>query len=313
MTHILLKATNISDGMLSTINAMGVTYPFVTLTVSDGGDIFRLVSFSGPKIIENLLTENYRMKRRHIKMKPIGYTYENSESFNCFKEFFEEKPTLVGSRLVGIRVWSHKYLHALQFVYRIPKENINIPKTEEELCQKHEELNQDQEKQSQEQANLSENDDRYWTTPIYGSTDDTQAVMYEFNLGDNEYLTSVEIDYTAVLMSIRFESNIGRTASFGTRGGTSYKFSSFRSSAIIAFYGTFGIWGPHNINHIHSLGVMTQEIHPEISGDCEVLRLLGNYTYRLKELVPMSENKRFYVFKFQNMDEHSIQRKECLI
>ena len=101
-----------------------------------------------------------------------------------------------------------------------------------------------------------------WTTPVYGSTEDTQALMYEFNLGDNEYLTSVEIDYSAVLMSIRFESNIGRTASFGTRGGTSYKFSSFRSSAIIAFYGNFGIWGPHNINHIHCLGVMTQEIHP---------------------------------------------------
>ena len=37
----------------------------------------------------------------------------------------------------------------------------------------------------------------------------------------------------------------------------------------------------------------------EIEGDCEVLRLLGNYTYRLKEVIPMSENKRFYIFKFQ--------------
>lgn len=320
-SKLAFKAANISDTLLSRVDAMGTTYPFVTLTVYDGGDMFRLTSFSGPPDIEYMLTRKYRKKRRCVKMGPVGYSYINSEEFDSFMTR-QESDELRGSRLESIKVWTHKHVHGLQFRYRKPKLLMTIPHTEEELNQRKEDLLNLQEQREVEEEQIitqedrivtEEHDNRFWLTDVYGSDTEAHSTLNEFFLGDNEYLTNVEIDHSAVLMCIKFTTNTGRTATFGTRGGTTHQYSAFPSSAIVGFHGLFGPWGDLNAYHLHKIGVWTEEIYPEIEGDCEVLRLLGKYTYRLKEVIPMSENKRFYIFKFQDLDDRAIQRKECLV
>jgi len=311
---------------------MGATYPFITLTVHDGGDIFRLTSFSGPSDIKHLLTRDFLNKRRSIYTAPIGYSYPGSQAFDSLTGK-QGDPSKTGSRLVAIKVWSHKYLHGIQLVYRKPKPLHDVPVTAEELWKKLDKQNQEEpvimEDSEQEQVFAEDRqkeevapdapereipqDERYWTTDVYGSDSEDHSVLQEFYLGDNEYLTGVEIDYSAILMCIRLTSSTGRNCCIGTPGGTTYKFSAFPATAIVAFHGLFGVWGDHGANHIHRLGVITEEIDPEISGDCEVLRMLGNYTYRLKEVIPMNDHQRFYIFKFQDLDDRSIQRKECLV
>lgn len=348
-THLAYKAANISDSLLSKISAMGATYPFVTLTINDGGDTSRLTSFSGPPDIEHLLTKRYARRRRPTKMGPRGYKYDNSEDFNSFEDLSQD-PQKTGSRVVAVRVWCHKHIRGIQLVYRRPKAMPQVPCTAEDLwkkldsrkidetLEKKKDKNQPIESASlihekgdveeikrfsiqdkEEEEALPENiqkeevDDRFWETTIFGIDTDEQSIMHEFNLGDNEYLTKVEISYSAILMGISLTSSSGRTMHIGEKGGTVHKFSAFPSSAIVAFFGKYGPWGEPKCMHLHELGVITEEIHPEIEGDCEVLRLLGNYTYRLKEVIPMSESKRFYIFKFQDLDDRAIQRKECLI
>jgi len=316
MAALQYKAANISDSLLSKISAMGATYPFVTLTIHDGGDLFRLTSFSGPPDIERLLTKKYTSRRRPCSDGPIGYKYDQSEEFNSFN-LVQNSPGKRGSRLVAIRVWSHKYIHGLQLQYRNPKALPELPVTAEDLwkrldARKGEETFEDiPEKQKKE---WEEVDDRFWETPVYGSDKEPQAKMTEFNLGDNEYVTEVEVRYTAVIMGLILHTSSGRSINVGnTTGGSYHKFTAFPSSAIVGLHGLFGPWGDHDSVHIHNFGITTEEIDPEIEGDCEVLRLLGNYTYRLKEVIPMSENKRFYIFKFQDLDDRAIQRKECLV
>lgn len=331
-SHLAYKAANISDSLLSKISAMGATYPFVTLTITDGGDLCRLTSFSGPPDIEHLLTKKYTYRRRPLRSSSIGYTYGNdSKEFDAFTDL-QADPSKINSRLIGVRVWSHKYIHGIQLVYRRPKVVPKVPLTAEDLWKKLDNQKND-EKLIQEKADENiekaeeekqdeipdkqkdEVDDRFWESTIFGSGDNENntTTLHEFHLGDNEYLTNMEINYSAVIMGITLHSSSGRKLSIGTQGGSYHKFSAFPSSAIVALHGHFG---PHNNSpsiHVHDIGVVTQEIHPEIEGDCEVLRLLGNYTYRLKEVIPMSENKRFYIFKFQDLDDRAIQRKECLI
>jgi len=330
-SHLAYKAANISDSLLSKISAMGATYPFVTLTISDAGDLCRLTSFSGPPDIEHLLTKKYLNRRRPLRSSCIGYTYDkDSQEFDAFKDL-QDDPSKVNSRLIGVRVWSHKYIHGIQLVYRRPKAVPVVPLTAEDLWKKldtqkkdanliQQKVDDDAEEQPKEKENLKaekkeESDDRFWETMIFGSGADEQSTrtLHEFHLGDNEYLTSIELNYSAVLMGITLHSSSGRKLVVGTQGGSHHQFSAFPSSAIVALHGHFGKWSNEPGMHVHDLGVVTQEIHPEIEGDCEVLRLLGNYTYRLKEVIPMSENKRFYIFKFQDLDDRAIQRKECLI
>jgi len=291
---------------------MGATYPFVTLTVHDGADISRLTSYSGPPDIYNLLTRKYTGKQSTMLKGPIGYRYgKDSIPFNSC-ELFETQKEYAGSRLIGVRIWSHKYLHGFQLVYRKPKIAPNVPSTAEELWK---ELDARGTSESLEDPQKIDEkvEEREWTSPIYGVDSGPQVKMYEFNIGDNEYLTDVEIDYSAVLMCIRLRTNRDRSVSIGTAGGTTHKFTAHPSSAIVGFHGFFGPWDGQESSHIHMLGVILNEIHPQITGDCDVLRLMGNYTYRLKEVIAMNENRRFYIFKFQDIDNRAIQRKECLI
>ena len=54
----------------------------------------------------------------------MGYTYDHSEQFNSndsYRADNTEHGSRSGSRLVRIRVWSHKYLHGIQLRYRKPK------------------------------------------------------------------------------------------------------------------------------------------------------------------------------------------------